>query len=177
MASAHAPTLSAVDSVIDGITDTTDGQTTIRNFVFAAHPFPFIKQCVLLTDATADVKPTDSDKNKALHLGEITVHLYRGRQKQYRVEQDDAADRRHPVKRPRKRTQPAKDERIPEKALKGRAISNHATFGKARVQHSSARPVKSKTRTVTGYPWGRDPIATYTFECRTRKDLQIEGII
>ena len=61
--------------------------------------------------------------------------------------QTDAA----PAKRPRKRTQPAEDERIPEKALKGRAISNHATFGKARVQHSSAKPVESKTRTVTDY--------------------------
>lgn len=27
------------------------------------------------------------------------------------------------------------------------------------------------------YPWGRDPFASFTFKYRSRKDLQIEGII
>lgn len=27
------------------------------------------------------------------------------------------------------------------------------------------------------YPWGRNPFATFTFKYRSRKDLQIEGII
>ncbi|KAM0716428.1 hypothetical protein Q7P37_007873 [Cladosporium fusiforme] len=58
---------------------------------------------------------------------------------------------------------------VPEKALKGRAITHHTAFG-------AAAETSSNWVDVT-YPYGENPIATYKFLYRSRRDLQIEGII
>ncbi|KAM0701950.1 hypothetical protein Q7P35_010860 [Cladosporium inversicolor] len=62
------------------------------------------------------------------------------------------------------------EDAIPEKAFKGRSISSHTRLGPAEVVASS------RQWSIT-YPHGKVPIATYVFQYRTRRDLQIEGII
>ncbi|KAK6433084.1 hypothetical protein LTR95_010740 [Oleoguttula sp. CCFEE 5521] len=58
---------------------------------------------------------------------------------------------------------------IPEKALKGRAVTSHAKFG-------AAKPHTTTWVTAT-YPFGLEHAAVYIFKYRTHEDLQKEGII
>ncbi|CAK3999070.1 Hypothetical predicted protein [Lecanosticta acicola] len=59
---------------------------------------------------------------------------------------------------------------ISEKSLKGRAISNRISFA-----------AKEKCRTANyhaaTYPFGKKPFAEFKFKYRSRRDLQIEGIL
>ncbi|EMC99084.1 hypothetical protein BAUCODRAFT_390870 [Baudoinia panamericana UAMH 10762] len=64
----------------------------------------------------------------------------------------------------------ASEGKIPEKALKGRAMSIQAELSKAVA-------CEAATYADVTYPYGHDPIATFTFKYRSRRDLQIEGII
>jgi hypothetical protein len=59
--------------------------------------------------------------------------------------------------------QPVGKEGVPEKTLKGRAISNHATLGKAEAAAPSAGFAKVE------YPYGDRPFAHYIFEYRSRR--------
>ncbi|KAF2171726.1 hypothetical protein M409DRAFT_17962 [Zasmidium cellare ATCC 36951] len=59
---------------------------------------------------------------------------------------------------------------VPEKGLKGRAISTQATLGtREKVQDVAIQDV--------AFPYGTRPFAEFTFKYRSRKDLQVEGII
>ncbi|KAI5362322.1 hypothetical protein Slin15195_G059730 [Septoria linicola] len=60
---------------------------------------------------------------------------------------------------------------VPEKCLKGRAISSLATVGPAEYLASKVQYVN------TEYIYGKDPLAMFTFKYRSRRDLQIEGLI
>ncbi|EGP88721.1 unnamed protein product [Zymoseptoria tritici ST99CH_3D1] len=59
---------------------------------------------------------------------------------------------------------------VPEKALKGRSISNKATLG-------MPEPTTVQTYITVDYPYGHKPVAIFTFKYRSRKDLQIENVI
>ncbi|KAK3645714.1 hypothetical protein LTR56_008901 [Elasticomyces elasticus] len=63
-----------------------------------------------------------------------------------------------------------RDEGMPEKCLKGRAISSQATIG-------APRSTQSPTYARMKWPYGKAPIAVFHFLYRSRQDLQIEGII
>ncbi|KAK1081883.1 hypothetical protein LTR48_007285 [Friedmanniomyces endolithicus] len=65
---------------------------------------------------------------------------------------------------------PATGESLPEKCLKGRAISQTAKLGEAKA-------CAAQTSQDATYPYGRQPFATFTFKYRSRRDLQIEGVI
>ncbi|KAF2215079.1 hypothetical protein CERZMDRAFT_94502 [Cercospora zeae-maydis SCOH1-5] len=60
---------------------------------------------------------------------------------------------------------------VPEKCLKGRAISSRTTLGPAKQRAFKIHYIK----TVDIY--GSEPFATFTFKYRSRRDLQIEGIV
>ncbi|KJX98147.1 hypothetical protein TI39_contig429g00043 [Zymoseptoria brevis] len=60
---------------------------------------------------------------------------------------------------------------VPEKALKGRSISNKATLGEA------VPSAQKQTTCHVDYPYGMKPFATFTFKYRSRRDLQVEGVI
>ncbi|KAM3416597.1 hypothetical protein BST61_g8188 [Cercospora zeina] len=60
---------------------------------------------------------------------------------------------------------------VPEKCLKGRAVSSRATLGPAEQRAWKVNYVQ----TVDVYD--KKPFATFTFKYRSRRDLQIEGII
>ncbi|OQO13629.1 hypothetical protein B0A48_01858 [Cryoendolithus antarcticus] len=66
------------------------------------------------------------------------------------------------------RTHPAA-KGVPEKALKGRAVTHHAKLGKA-------KPTTNHWVNAT-YPYGEAPVAVYIFEYRTHRGLVAEGII
>ncbi|KAK1820342.1 hypothetical protein LTR12_005205 [Friedmanniomyces endolithicus] len=65
---------------------------------------------------------------------------------------------------------PATGESLPEKCLKGRAISQTAKLGEAKA-------CAAQTSQDATYPYGRQPFATFTFKYRSKRDLQIEGVI
>ncbi|KAK0941050.1 hypothetical protein LTR29_007326 [Friedmanniomyces endolithicus] len=65
---------------------------------------------------------------------------------------------------------PAAGEILPEKCLKGRAISRMATLGEAKA--CGAHAAQDAT-----YPYGEEPFATFIFKYRSKRDLQIEGVI
>ncbi|KAK5118301.1 hypothetical protein LTR62_002814 [Meristemomyces frigidus] len=107
-----------------------------------------------------DDKPTKDLKLEAIkNLGEIRIELKRGR----RIAA--ALPLMHGVK-----YQSAIKDSISEKALKGRAMSQKASVGQA-------IPCGPQTTVKMGYPYGRKPLATFTFKYRSRRDLQIQGII
>ncbi|CAK1364259.1 hypothetical protein CB0940_12244 [Cercospora beticola] len=60
---------------------------------------------------------------------------------------------------------------IPEKCLKGRAISSRASLGAVEQRAHKVNYANLK------YPYGITPFAKFTFKCRSRRDLQIEDII
>ncbi|KAK5740393.1 hypothetical protein LTR17_004656 [Elasticomyces elasticus] len=64
----------------------------------------------------------------------------------------------------------SKTEVVHEKCLKGRAISSRATLGEA-------IPAKAPTGYRMEWPYGDDPIATFEFLYRSRRDLQAEGVL
>lgn len=99
---------------------------------------------------------------------------------------------------------PAIDFAVPEKCLKGRAISSHATYvffvsnGEARANMISLGPAERlhgpATYSEVTYPYSKDPIAVFVFKYRSRSklyprfvsnlmadfnigDLQVEGVI
>lgn len=115
---------------------------------------------MVLTNTAADDDPTASDKEKAQRLGEIEVRLSRAR-----IRQGQSSSTRT------RTVLPVEERPIAEKALKGHALSSRATFGQPEVQRSAKAFIKFD------YTWGDEPIATYIFKHRSRKDLQIEGII
>ncbi|GAB7360129.1 hypothetical protein MBLNU230_g7892t1 [Neophaeotheca triangularis] len=66
--------------------------------------------------------------------------------------------------------EPASDHAVPEKALKGRAISQRAGYAPP-VPHTPGDCL------TCAYAWGKEPFAKFVFKYRSRRDLQIEGII
>ncbi|KXT08934.1 hypothetical protein AC579_9359 [Pseudocercospora musae] len=105
--------------------------------------------------------PLGKEKVEAFkHLGEVKIGLaFVRRSGEAYVVQDDS------------RFVSAFASNVPEKCLKGKAISSHATLGPQELR--MARPV----RTVpVYYPYGR-AFASYIFKYRSKRDLQIEGII
>lgn len=116
-------------------------------------------------------------KEKLARLGEVTAKLYRVRNVG-EIEEQEASTSRDSLD----------FDSVPEKALKGRAISSRtmsvcifllstACFFNLHRSLGKAEPTRySKCVRVT-YPWGRDPFATFTFKYRSHHDLQIEGII
>ncbi|KAK5688699.1 hypothetical protein LTS10_000677 [Elasticomyces elasticus] len=60
---------------------------------------------------------------------------------------------------------------LPEKCLKGRAVSHSAKLGerKAVTVAISSQP--------GSFPYGEKPFAKYTFKYRSKRDLQIEGVL
>ncbi|KAL1583153.1 hypothetical protein WHR41_07916 [Cladosporium halotolerans] len=131
---------------VTNVHETVNGVTTARDFLFATHQ---------TTDQKLD---KNLSKDEFARLGEVKVHLYRCRKGKHISSYGRLGF-----------TATGKDG-IPEKALKGRAISHHTELGPA------------KQATVGGiydasYPYGSDPIATFVFKYRSHKDLQVEGII
>ncbi|KAK4503069.1 hypothetical protein PRZ48_006496 [Zasmidium cellare] len=61
-------------------------------------------------------------------------------------------------------------ESVPEKGLKGRAISTQAALG-------AREKVRDSTFQDVSFKYGTRPFAEFTFKYRSHKDLQIEGII
>ncbi|KAF7194544.1 hypothetical protein HII31_04050 [Pseudocercospora fuligena] len=107
--------------------------------------------------------PLGKEKVEAFkNLGEVKVTCTFVRQKgESYVVQDDSS-----------RFESAFASNIPEKFLKGKAISSHATLGPQEL-----RMGPPLTTVSVDYPYGKDPLATYIFKYRSRRDLQIEGII
>lgn len=110
-------------TIMDGVTElTAEGTATFRCFKFAAHQTSTsqLRDCLKrdtskLTMSTADAKPGSfSQRDKLSSLGEIKVQLLRCRRTRTSY---------NPVKNDFKGV--IKDG-IPEKALKGRAVSCHA---------------------------------------------------
>ncbi|KAI7287300.1 hypothetical protein KC345_g728 [Hortaea werneckii] len=64
----------------------------------------------------------------------------------------------------------AEQNAIPEKCLKGRAISSQAVLG-------AGKPCTGSPSIQATNPYGPVPFATYIFRYRSHRDLQIEGII
>ncbi|KAK3697252.1 hypothetical protein LTR37_017564 [Vermiconidia calcicola] len=130
------------------VESTINGRCIKQNFAFAR----------LRTDdgPSKDLKPIDFKQQ-----GEIKVKctLVRTRKLSKMVTHDVASFKR------------AGDEVLPEKCLKGRSISNQVALGKA--QPLATLPVFVHV----DYPYGKQPFATYVFKYRSRRDLQIEGII
>ncbi|GIZ45787.1 hypothetical protein CKM354_000894000 [Cercospora kikuchii] len=60
---------------------------------------------------------------------------------------------------------------IPEKCLKGRAISSRASLGA--VEQRANKVIYANLK----YPYSTTPFAKFTFKCRSRRDLQLEDII
>ncbi|KAK4896973.1 hypothetical protein LTR27_005220 [Elasticomyces elasticus] len=60
---------------------------------------------------------------------------------------------------------------LPEKCLKGRAVSHSAKLGERK-----ACTVIQNTQNGS-YPYGGKPFAKYTFKYRSKRDLQIEGVL
>ncbi|KAK6433586.1 hypothetical protein LTR95_010239 [Oleoguttula sp. CCFEE 5521] len=122
----------------------TAAATTIRPFVFAEHKN---------TDALA--KP---EMLKAFgEIGEIKVKIMR------------CTTTRSQKLDSKSTFVSAAEGGVPEKALKGRAVTTHTKLGAAKP--SSTRPVHCE------HPWGKGPIGVYIFKYRTHKGLQQEGVI
>ncbi|KAF2481709.1 hypothetical protein BDY17DRAFT_325226 [Neohortaea acidophila] len=66
--------------------------------------------------------------------------------------------------------EPALGSNVPEKALKGRAVSSRITL-------NNHVPCAAPLYVNVTYPWGEVPVGVYTFKYRSRRDLQIEGLI
>lgn len=115
-----------------------------RKFLFAGHQ-------------TTDSRPDASQARKWSKLGEIKVELLRCRRAgsiQLNPAQAFGRSSRH-----------LGQETIPEKALKGRAISSHARLGEAeRNKHGENVFLRLE------YPWGKTPIATYKFKYRSHSE-------
>ncbi|EME84101.1 uncharacterized protein MYCFIDRAFT_214617 [Pseudocercospora fijiensis CIRAD86] len=105
---------------------------------------------------------TSGEKVEAFKsLGEVQVDcIFERPRGKPRVVQDDS------------RFESAFASNINEKCLKGRSISNHATLGPQELRGGSQVTMQSTDR-----PYGPEPFATYKFKYRSRRDLQIEGII
>lgn len=112
----------------------------------------------------AQLQTTDAPvgKQKAedfKHLGEVSVKCTWGRRtgETGRIGTD--------------KFKPAIDSSVPEKCLKGRAISSYATLGPVEKLRGPAM------YSNVSYPYGEIPIAVFIFKYRSRRDLQIEGVI
>ncbi|KAK5688698.1 hypothetical protein LTS10_000676 [Elasticomyces elasticus] len=122
-----------------------DGQWTKRQFEFADLQ-------------TSDCTTSSTQPNDLQALGTVRVVFKRGVK---------CATRPHHkiTNEIRSRT-----EVIPEKCLKGRAISSRATLGEA-IPSRAANSYRMQ------WPYGDEPIATFEFLYRAHRDLQIEGVL
>ncbi|RMY32185.1 hypothetical protein D0866_06780 [Hortaea werneckii] len=127
---------------IDGVTENHDGQFLRRPFQFAD-----------LTTNDGTSKGFDVQRMKG--LGEI----------RFEVRWCRAGKRVPAADRSISEVRNTGQEAIPEKCLKGRAISSQAV------------PCTGSSRAEATYPYGSQPFATYVFRFRSHRDLQIEGII
>ncbi|KAK6434200.1 hypothetical protein LTR95_009617 [Oleoguttula sp. CCFEE 5521] len=129
-----------------GVAERSGGRNLLRPFVFAE---------VETTDAVAkpEMFKTFSE------LGEIRVKL------QWCTTTADVDESTESISK----FASAAAKGVPEKALKGRAITQHAKLG---------APKPSATGWVNfSYPHGKKPIAQYIFKYRTHRGLTAEGII
>ncbi|KAK5125704.1 hypothetical protein LTR85_011978 [Meristemomyces frigidus] len=135
---------------ITGVSSKKCGQWMSKQFMFAP----------LRTD-DGPAKASDRSVEDPKQLGEIEVALYRV----VKIAPSTIQHREH-----RRDFQGVERHSIPEKCLKGRAISSQAAF-------SNPEPTRPTTHWDVVYPYGRKPFAEFHFKYRSRKDLQIEGII
>ncbi|KAI7596034.1 hypothetical protein KC316_g99 [Hortaea werneckii] len=132
---------------IDGVTENHDGKFLRRSFQFAE-----------LTTNDGASKGFDVQRMKG--LGEI----------RFEVRWCRAGKRVPDAGRSISGIRNTGPEAIPEKCLKGRAISSQAVLG-------VGKPCTGGSCIEATYPYGTQPFATYVFRYRSHRDLQIEGII
>ncbi|KAI7155646.1 hypothetical protein KC349_g6789 [Hortaea werneckii] len=132
---------------IDGVTENHDGKFLRRPFQFAD-----------LTTNDGASKGFDVQRMKG--LGEI----------RFEVRWCKAGKRVPAADRSISSVRSTGQEDIPEKCLKGRAISGQAVLG-------VGKPCTGSSRAEATYPYGSQAFATYVFRYRSHRDLQIEGII
>ncbi|WPH03008.1 Hypothetical protein R9X50_00588200 [Acrodontium crateriforme] len=137
-----------ISATISGVHVTEKGVSYLQKFGFGD----------LKTTDDAESEDVATLKNKYAGLGEISIKFTWARPagpKQVKHHHNPLLE---------------KHAHIPEECLKGRAMSNKTHL---------APMEKSEPRTFCGiaYPYGKEPFATFTFKYRSRKDLQIEGII
>nr|OQO20269.1 hypothetical protein B0A51_12034 [Rachicladosporium sp. CCFEE 5018] len=130
---------------MDGVVSTSGGISTVRPFIFTAHK---------TTDAVARAEMMST----LSEIGEIKVRL----QRCTTTVSTNQGDRTNGFKS-------AGETDIPEKALKGRAVTHHTALGVAKPHNG--------IWVTSEYPYGVDPIATYIFKYRTHAGLLAEGII
>ncbi|OQO10959.1 hypothetical protein B0A48_05214 [Cryoendolithus antarcticus] len=131
--------------LIDGAVEASPSGPVLRPFVFAE---------LNTTDAAAKPEMFETLRE----LGEIKVRVQRC---VTTTKQDQRTSRASLL------SAAAAD--VPEKALKGRAVTNHATLG-------APKPTTPHWVETT-FPWGDEALAVFVFKYRTRQGLQAEGII
>ncbi|KAI7217773.1 hypothetical protein KC333_g4014 [Hortaea werneckii] len=146
--------ISRVNNQKDDYSQDTDGVTENHDGKFLKRPFQFAD----LT--TNDGASKGFDVRRMKGLGEIRFEV-RWCRTGKRI---PAADRSISG------VKSAGQEAIPEKYLKGRAISSQAVLG-------VGKPCTGDSCTEATYPYGLQPFATYIFRYRSHRDLQIEGVI
>ncbi|RMY73677.1 hypothetical protein D0863_03724 [Hortaea werneckii] len=135
---------------IDSVTENHDGKFVRRLFQFAD----------LTTNESNDDASKWLDVRKVKSLGEIQIKFL-----WCRTGKTIPADERS-----NRHVKYSGQNAIPEKCLKGRAISSQAVLG-------VGMPCTGHSSIHATYPYGSQPFATYVFRYRSHRDLQIEGII
>ncbi|KAI7562134.1 hypothetical protein KC343_g6154 [Hortaea werneckii] len=139
----------AVKQDVDSMTENHDGKFLRRLFQFAD----------LTTSETNDDASKWLDVQKVKSLGEIKINFRWCRK-----------GKTTPAERANLHVRYSGQNAIPEKCLKGRAISSQAVLG-------AGKPCTGHSSIHATYPYGKQPFATYVFRYRSHRDLQIEGII
>ncbi|KAK5708654.1 hypothetical protein LTR17_020486 [Elasticomyces elasticus] len=136
-----------------------DGQSTVIRYFRSFQDGQWTKRRFEFAELQTSDETTRATQTDALQeLGTVRVLCRRG------VKRASKAPHK------KKNEIRSRTEVVHEKCLKGRAISSRATLGEA-------IPAKAPTGYRMEWPYGDDPIATFEFLYRSRRDLQAEGVL